>query len=313
MGREQEILGIFPDYLRKMWNKAANRMEDLQEIRLRCNLPVILLIKHREFFLSDTGEITSHLEDAHRTIATELEHIINHVCNYSIYAYEDEMKQGYLTIPGGHRIGIAGQVVLEHNEVKSMKNISCLNIRISHQIKEVSTNLLSKLYSYGDFLNTIIISPPGCGKTTMLRDIIRQVSNGNSYAKGKTVGLVDERSEIAGSYMGIAQNDVGIRTDVLDGCPKAIGMMMLIRSMSPQIIAVDELGNKEDIIALQQAICSGSKLVVTIHGYSILDIQKKMFLRELLDLQIFERFIILEKVNNRCNVQAVYNQDYVKC
>lgn len=313
MDRKQEILGIFPKYLRNLWLEAAAHVEEIQEIRLRCNQPVILMLRNKECFLSEEGKIHFCAEHAHRTDYRELESIMNHVCNYSLYAYEKEIRAGYLTIPGGHRLGVAGQVIWENHEVKNIRNISCINIRISHEIKGAADAVLPYLYREGEFCNGMVISPPGCGKTTMLRDIVRQVSGGSQYAAGMTVGVVDERSEIAGSYRGIAQNDLGPRTDVLDGCPKAVGMMMLIRSMSPRVIAVDELGSKEDMAALQEVICSGSKMIVTIHGNSLTDIQNKVFLKDMMNMGIFERFIVLEKKNNRCQIQGIYNQDCELC
>ena len=135
-----------------------------------------------------------------------------------------------MTVCGGHRVGVAGQVVLEHGRVRNVKHISFINIRVSHQIKGCATCLLPYVIKDGRLLHTLIISPPGCGKTTILRDLVRLISDGNSYCRGMNVGVVDERSELAACYMGIPQNDVGLRTDILDGCPKAEGMLMLLRT-----------------------------------------------------------------------------------
>ena len=173
-------------------------------------------------------------------------------------------------------MGIAGQVVLEgESAVRTIKHISYLNIRISHQIKGAADKVLPHIYENGQVKNTLIISPPGCGKTTLLRDIIRQISDGNDYGPGLSVGVVDERSEISGSYLGIPQNDVGMRTDVMDACPKALGMMLLLRSMAPGVIAVDELGGREDMEALRQVAYCGSRIVATIHGMGLEDYVKK--------------------------------------
>ena len=171
-------------------------------------------------------------------------------------------------------------------------------------IKEILSKKSASLMVYGK---------RKVGKTTLLRDIVRQVSNGTVFGAGRCVGVIDERSEIAGSYMGLAQNDIGIRTDILDGCPKAAGMMMLIRSMSPRVVAVDEIGDEEDVHALLQVIRCGSSLIVTVHGNSMEEIREKKYIRELLEQKEFRRFIVLTKIENRCVVQGIYNEEYKLC
>ena len=169
-------------------------------------------------------------------------------------------------------------------------DIEKLNIYIqnNHILKDISLQLHDKKI-------TCIIGPSGCGKTTLLRDLVRQISDGWETFPGNTVGVVDERSEIGGSYQGIPQNDVGIRTDVLDCCSKAEGMVMLLRSMAPQVIAVDEIGNYEDIRAIEMTLNSGCKLLATVHGSSIDEIRKKPLLERLIKEHVFERYIILQK------------------
>jgi stage III sporulation protein AA len=149
--------------------------------------------------------------------------------------------------------------------------------------------VLPYLFQQGELWNTLIISPPGCGKTTLLRDLIRQVSDGTDTRQGQQVSVVDERSEIAGSYQGIPQNQVGIRTDVLDACPKTEGMMLLVRSMTPQVIAVDEIGSKEDLAALQRIAVCGTGVLATMHGYSLKDVEDKLGKSK----SLFGRFLLL--------------------
>lgn len=234
--------------------------------------------------------------------------MLEYISGYSLYAFEEEIRQGFLTIVGGHRVGIAGKTILDGNKIKSLKYISYINLRLSHQIKGCASPILPYIIKNRQICHTLIISPPRCGKTTLLRDLIRQVSNGNRYMPGVSVGVVDERSEIAGSYQGIPQNDLGIRTDVLDCCPKAEGMMMLIRSMSPEVVAVDELGDYEDIHAIESVIHCGCKLFATVHGSSIEDIKRKPLLQRLMQEKVFERYIVLYKKDCAGQIKAIYDE-----
>ena len=257
MGKRDEILSLFPDGLKGRMKPVLEDVEHLNEIRLGVNRPCRIIREGCEYFLSQDGTCLTQGNNAWLTSDREIESIVNQMCSYSLYAFENELRQGFLTVQGGHRIGFAGKVIL--NTDGSVRNFSCirfLNIRISHEILGMADPVLPYLFQQGELWNTLIISPPGCGKTTLLRDLIRQVSDGTDTRQGQQVSVVDERSEIAGSYQGIPQNQVGIRTDVLDACPKTEGMMLLVRSMTPQVIAVDEIGSKEDLAALQRiAVC----------------------------------------------------------
>lgn len=307
---QNSLLQLFPIERRDFWKTVAMEQKRIQEIRLRSNKPVILIQDGKEFFLNHSGGLMDNPETAYRVHITEIEAIINHICHYSLYAFEDEMRQGFITVPGGHRVGIVGQVVLENDsQVRTIKHVSCINIRISHQIRGVADKVLPHLYQSGKLKNVLIISPPGCGKTTLLRDIIRQISDGNPYGEGMCVGVVDERSEIAGSFQGIAQNDVGIRTDVLDACPKALGMMLLLRSMSPQVLAIDELGGECDIQALHMAASCGSKIIATVHGADMEDVIRRFGARGTVLEQLFECFLILSKEQGKPIIQSIMGRE----
>lgn len=304
------LLQLFPMERRDFWKTTAVEQKRIQEIRIRCGKPVILMMDGKECFLNSEGQLIEKSEMAYRAEIAEIEGMINHICHYSLYAFEDEMRQGFITVAGGHRVGITGQVVLENDsQVRTIKHVSCINIRISHQIKGVADKVLPHLYQSGKLKNVLIISPPGCGKTTLLRDMIRQISDGNSYGEGMCVGVVDERSEIAGSYQGIPQNDVGMRTDVLDACPKALGMMLLLRSMSPRVIAVDELGSEVDIRALHMAASCGSKMIATVHGADMEDVFRRFGSMGTALEHFFDCFLILSKENGIPVVQEIVERE----
>jgi stage III sporulation protein AA len=293
--KEKGITYLFPAKIREILEKTGFNLEELYEIRLRVNAPMIVIYGGKEYFVAKDGRLTKNMQNVCMIEAEDLRETMEYVSNYSMYAFEEEIRKGFITIQGGHRVGIAGKTVLDGDKIKSLKYISYINLRLSHQIKGCATPILPYIMKKNNVCHTLIISPPMCGKTTLLRDLIRQVSDGNRYLEGKTVGVVDERSEIAGSYQGIPQNDVGIRTDVLDCCSKAEGMVMLLRSMAPQVIAVDEIGNYEDIRAIEMTLNSGCKLLATVHGSSIDEIRKKPLLERLIKEHVFERYIILQK------------------
>lgn len=302
---------LFPGRLIKECGVLEEKINKIQEIRLRINRPVTIFSEGMEYYISGDGQVTGKQKNGMRIGEKDMEDIVNHICHSSLYAYEEEIRRGYITIKGGHRVGISGQVVLSTNhEIRTIKNISFINIRIAHEVIGVGHDFLPYLYEKGRVHNTLIISPPGFGKTTLLRDIIRNISDGNSFAKGKNCVVIDERSELAGSYNGIPQLDVGERTDVMDSCPKAIGMMMAIRSMAPQVMAVDELGTTEDIQALFSVIRSGCSILATMHGDSLSSLCNKNFLREVMDEKVFSRYIVIK---NRYHETEVWDGDMKRC
>ena len=226
---------------------------------------------------------------------------------------EDEIRQGYISVQGGHRVGVTGKVLLNGDRIRGMKYISCINVRLSHQIPGCADAVMPYIQSRNHISHTLIISPPRCGKTTLLRDVIRQLSNGREGIPGVTVGVVDERSELAGSWQGVPQNDLGMRTDILDACPKAEGMQMLVRSMSPDVVAVDELGREEDFRAVESVIHCGCRLIATAHGNSVEDILNQPFFQKLKKMEIFEKYIVLGDRKQIGIIKGIYDEKGQKC
>lgn len=309
---EMSILKLFPKEMQSYFVIAARKSQTLQEIRIRVGQPVRILRSGAEYVLDNSG--TEWLcrpgcavqksgktrvpdYDALCLDSRQLENLFVHMCRYSPYAFGEELRQGFLTVAGGHRIGVAGQVVAEGNSVRTIRNIRFLNIRISHEIKGCADTLVPLLYEEqtSRIYNVLIVSPPGMGKTTILRDIVRQISNGGSGKKGNTVAVIDERSEIAGCFLGEPQNDVGVRTDVLDACPKALGMEMMLRSMSPDVMAVDEIATAEDVTTLLRMMNCGVRVIATVHGESFAEMRAKPYLKPLFEADYFGRFLLLAK------------------
>lgn len=296
------IRGFLSPAIRYIFANQNIDESNLLEVRLRINQPVMMLYTHGEYILSNNtdSEYIVRAEDIRATLDL--------VSNYSLYAYEQEIKQGYITVKGGHRVGFTGQVVMEDGRIKTVKHISFLNIRVAHEVKGCGLKLLPYVIDKGRVLSSLIVSPPGCGKTTLLRDVVRLLSTGTTYLKGVNVGVVDERSELAACHMGVPQNELGLRTDVLDACPKSEGMLMLLRSMSPKVIAVDEIGSREDVEAICYVINSGCSIFATIHGASVDDIRTRPVLRKLVEERVFERYIVLDDKNGVGNIVNIFDE-----
>lgn len=304
---KDKLINYFGKNLKQLLKDIDSKyFEEAEEIRIRLDRSIIFKTFDKEYIVLKDKTLSSvFLENVYKPTMEDIAQTIETMGDYSIYALEQELKNGFLTLKGGFRVGITGKAIIEDNKIKTIRNISSINIRIARQVKGCSNHILHYI-NCENIKSTMIISPPNCGKTTLLRDVIRNISD-----LKENVALIDERSEIAGTYMGKIQLDVGKRTDVLDRCPKYEGMLMVLRSMSPSVIAVDEIGSKEDIEAIEKIANSGVKIICTIHAYNIEDIKQKENIKNILNKKIFERYIVLNRKKDICSIDKIYNENLI--
>lgn len=289
-----ELLASLPMGVRTILCRRGLKFEQLQEIRVRLKQPLVIYYDNREMVVAD-----------YKPEYKDLNELLEFATKHSLYAFENEIRQGYITVQGGHRIGLCGKAVMKNGQVSTFKNISCANIRIAHEVDGCSRHIFPLLHDGNTFYNTLIVSPPGCGKTTVLRDLIRTISNGTGDFCGRTVGVCDERSEIAACFNGEAQNDLGVRTDIVDGCPKEEAMQLLIRAMSPNVLALDEIGTGQDIEALHKLSSCGCNTLATIHGGSLQEIREREGIDALLEKKVFRRIVVLSKRQGPGTVETI--------
>lgn len=282
------LMKILP---RDIYNQIQmDKLDFLQEIRLRVNRKTI-------FRYRDEEKIINYIPSEKEMIS-----ILQMLCENSIYSYQNQICNGYITLYGGHRVGIMGSCSIKDGKINNINYISSLNFRITKEIIGSCNEVLKYIISNNEINNTLIISKPGCGKTTVLRDLIRVISN-----IGFNVSLIDERGEIAAMYKGVPQNDVGLRTDVMDNVSKSLGMKIAVRTMAPDVIFADEIGREEDIEAINYGVCSGVKGIFTAHAASLEELIKNETLKKLYDEKVFNKLIFLEKEGK---VKNVYTLDH---
>lgn len=311
------ILPLLPVGLRAvLQNIKPVPIQNWEEIRVREQRTLELVYKGGYGFVTVHGELTTKKNLAYRPTREDCLQLLDLISNHSLYTMEEELRRGFITVRGGHRIGISGKAVLQGGRVKHIGDITGFNIRLAREIKGAGKQVLPQLLDplSHTVSDTLIISPPGRGKTTLIRDLARLISEGDwpsarSNWSALKVGIVDERSELAASHRGVPSFDVGPRTDVLDGCPKAEGMMMMIRSMSPDVIIVDEIGTIEDAQAIQEAVHAGIRVLATAHGTSLDDVSNRPALQQLLRAGIFARFVVLDGLAPAGTVEGIYNRE----
>lgn len=263
-----------------------------EELRLRMGRPMSVVFSEEERPL---GKLAVKAE--------ELEQLIEISSRASLHTVLDQVCRGYLTIEGGHRIGLCGTATLRNGEIHSLSRLSSANLRIARQVRGVSESILDSLCPTGRLASTLILAPPGMGKTTLLRDLVRRVSDGDGCTPQR-VSLADERGEVAALYNGMPQLEVGSRTDVVEGCPKAQGLMLLLRAMNPQVLAVDEITAPEDVQALKMAFGCGVTLLATAHGAERGDLERRALYRPLLEERMIQRLVSIRRLNGRRDYQV---------
>ncbi len=280
------------------------------EIRLRINSPVEIKNISGDYFLDVNKKSRDIPNDYYLIKKSDIDETIAKLTLNSIHAFEKEMQSGYITIEGGHRVGLGGDCVYDKDRFIGFKNITSLNIRIAREFKGCSEKYLKYIINNNDRIyNTLIVGPPLSGKTTLIRDIARCLSDGIKELNfsGCDITLVDERGEISSIYNGIAQMYVGKRTDILAYCMKKEGFAMSIRALSPKVIISDELGSKDDFEIIQYALKSGVNIITTSHGYDIEDIKRNIYLKDIIENNFFERIVILNSRKFPSKIKQIYD------
>ncbi len=283
---------FFPPEIWSILKSYCEGKDQIDEIRFRVDQPVFCKTERGEVMVREKGKPYCLSKD-------DMKKMLYVICKFSVYAYEEQRKKGYLTLKGGHRLGLSGQFVMDGNCFMGIRNVSGINLRVANEKQGIARGILRWCYQAGAVKNVMIISPPGCGKTTLLRELIRNISDGSQYGEGKNVSVIDERSEIGGAYEGIVQNHLGMRTDCFDGVTKKQGIGMAIRTMTPDVIAVDEVGGEEEDEYLLDATYCGISLLLTIHGNDLTDIVQRRSVEKLMGAKRIHCYIEIHKRNGK--------------
>lgn len=257
-----DLFSVLPERIRSA--TATIDTDKLLELRLRCGGILSAIYIDNSYCVTMKGELSKEFEKGIIVTDADIKRAMELITKFSLYAYENEIKNGYVTLLGGHRVGICGNAQTSDGKISHLKNIQSLNFRFSREIIGISNKYMPKIFIDGEIKNTVIVSPPMCGKTTILRDIARNLS-----LLGKRVSIIDERGEIASASNGKSPFDLGLGCDILSGVPKAEGMLFMLRSMSPDVIITDEIGAKEDFYALAEIKKRGVSVITSLHGKDV--------------------------------------------
>ncbi len=293
--RFDEASRALSDRLYKTVYKLPNELKaEVQEIRIRAEKPLVLSMGRKTMFVDKAFELSESMKNAVTASFEDIVASFQNVCCYSVYSHQNEIKNGFVTMGSGHRVGLCGTAVISHGEISSVRDISSLNIRIAREIPDAAEELLQRVGSVEGGL--LIVGMPCSGKTTILRDLARRISLGIGCRIMRT-SVVDERSELSGTYAGIARNDLGL-SDILNGYSKHEGIMQALRTLSPEAIICDEIGASADMRAIEQGINAGVSIVATIHAGSYRELLARSQGKALINSGAFRTVVILESREN---------------
>lgn len=280
----------------------------MKEIRIRAGKPLVLFMGGESLILTKTGQVSERVsENSYIVSRKELDEIFRSVCDYSVHTFQEELIQGFVTVRGGHRVGICGTGIMERGQVVGMKEVSSINFRLARQVKGVSDELFRRVFSNG-LQSVLIIGAPASGKTTLIKDIIRELANGRLgwYVK---VAVIDERAELAAMYRGEAQNDIGVSSDVYHLYPKAQGMSMALRTASPQVLVCDEIGSEDDADYILQSMNAGVSVIASAHADSFDNAMKREHIAKLVNHHAFSKVVILDSRGQPCVIRELIEID----
>jgi len=294
----EQASAVLPAHLHRCAQDLPNDQKArAEELRLRLGHPISYLFQGQEIDLPGCPPVS---ED-------DLRRVLEIASQASVHTVLERIRQGFVTIRGGHRIGLCGTAVVEGGTILNLRFLSSLSIRICRPVNGISDPLIPQLLEHGIFQNTLILAPPGAGKTTLLRDMIKNLSDG-VYIPPMRVGVADERGELAAVWEGRAELDLGRHTDVMDGCHKALGLLLLLRGMNPQVLATDEITSPEDMEAARQVVGCGVTLLATAHGSSVKDLSLRPIYRGILQEGLFHRVVLIRcspDGTRRCTVEEL--------
>lgn len=289
--RTGEILEIMPESLKALLEKSLRgEWRSLEEIRLRVNRPLLVATAGGSFAVLKNGSLSPAIGGAYIVSENDIKNVFLKLCDNSVYAHEEEIRRGYITVRGGHRAGFSGKAVIRDGRIETVRNINSINIRVAMERIGCGSEYISDVIVNGQAVNTLVVSPPGCGKTTLLRDLTRLISN-----SGIKVSVVDERGEIGACFASVPQNDLGVQTDIIEDAPKKEAIPIMLRSMSPQVIICDEIATEADAQSIRKCFGSGVSVIASAHSGSFEEVRENPLIKGLLGKGGFQKIIMLTR------------------